>query len=348
MQKINDHDVEKLLSSLPRVERDPQHEALFFEKLNRLAQKKELPEKNRHTWRHTFRFPQFVAVITAALLIIFTGSFAWAYQSSVTRGTFLYPLKQMGERVELAFARSPFQKVETHLKFGDRRFEEAGHIVERHPTLLAGALPVAKAHEDEIHLDTEEKLALAETLRDMRGEVTAASVIIEQSMTKPVEVEKALGRIELATDRHVEGLKKLEKKTKKEVKQIIRLVADEEDAHLATVVEAQEEVKEAMAAKREAITVRFQKREEKETDRKKEAEQEVKATLELFAKLSKSEKKKFELKIEMVQEALKQEKFGRALGLSRALQNRMESKKNIEVEKKEELEGQEISGAEDD
>lgn len=341
MQKLNNQDLEKLLQSLPKVERDRTHEAVFFQKLNHLAQKKESFEK-KPAWWQGFRFPQFVAAMTALLLIIFTGGFAWAYQPSITQGTFLYPLKKAGERVELAFARSPFKKVETHLRFGDRRFKEAEYIIEHHPTLLAVFLSTAKAHGDEIHLDTKEKAALAATLRDMYGEVTAASVVIEQSLSKPAEVEKALGRVELTTDRHVEGLKQLEKKTKKEVKQIIHLVTDEEDSHLASVVEAREEVKEAVTAKQEVITIHFKKREEKVADRKREAEQEVEETLEIFAQLLTPEKEKFEVKIEMVQEALEQEKFGRALGLSRALQNRMEPGKMTGVEKKQELKSLEL------
>lgn len=324
MNPLDDKQVEKILGNLPVFERDKKAERIFFEKLHRMA----VETKPAAAW---FFWPRLrLAGSFVALFILAVGT-VWAYQPSTTRGHFLYPWKQAAEKVELAFAFTSLQKVDAHLQFSDRRLKEAEYIVGNstgNPALTSWLLPLALAHEEDIHLDSPQAVNLALTLGDMRSEISQASAIVEKSLTKTADASRALEKIELTADRHLEALVKIEKKAAPEVKKIVKKVADEVDEEVARVVEAREVVSEALVRKEENVKVQFARREEKKTEKKVEreenAQQEIQETIKLFQALPAKDKEVFAEKIEMALEALEAGKFGRAEGLSRALQNRIE------------------------
>ncbi|MBI2638009.1 hypothetical protein HYW83_00255 [Candidatus Peregrinibacteria bacterium] len=345
MNPLNENQVEKILGHLPQFERSKKAERVFFEKLHRIAAQKTKIEaaETRSEASGWFSWPRlsFARLSLAgslAALVLMTAGTVWAYQPSTTRGHFLYPWKQAAEKIEFAFSRTPLQKIDAHLRFSDRRLSEAENIIAKNPS-LAWLAPAARAHEGEIHLETEEEIFLAETLEDMRKEVSAASEIIEVKISKPADARKALEKIEVAAERHVEVLSKIEKKSEEKIKKIVKRIVDEEDEHLAVIVEAREAVKAAEARKESKVTIQFKKREEKEEkrggdkekheakleNRAEEAKDEFKEVFEFFEKLPEEKKKELQEKMERAREALEEGKFGRTKGLSRAILNDIES-----------------------
>lgn len=333
MKPLNEQELEKLLKTLPKFERSAKAEAKFFKKLDAMAQEKKVAPFGLEEKTVWFAWPKLaLAGSFAAFILIVGGTFA-AYQPTVTRGTFLYPWKQAGERVELAVAFTSLQKVDAHVRFSDRRLSEAENIIAKNPS-LAWLAPKVSAHEGELHLDTEEAVYLAETLADMRQEISLASEIVEVKISQPAEVEKALAKIEVAAERHVEVLTKMEEKGEITVKEIVKRIAEEEDEHLAVVVEAREVVKAAEVRKEARVMIQLKKRTEKEEkheikeskleDRKEQAQQELKEAFEFFEKLPEEKKKDLQEKMERAREALEEGKLGRTKGLSRAILNEIE------------------------
>ncbi|GEM_PF-3833130 len=316
MSPINEKQVEKILGSLPRFERDKKAERIFFEKLHGMAAEIE----PTHGW---FMWPRLAFVGSLTAFFILVSGTMWAYQSNVTRGHFLYPWKKSAERIELAYASSSRQKIDAHLRFSDRRLSEAENIISKNPS-LAWLVPAARAHGDEIHLDTQEEIFLAETLTDMRSEVSQASEIVETAMDKIEEIHEALAKIEAITDKHIENLEGLEKRTSKNAKAIVRKIAQEEDDHLSAVLDAEEEIEEARIKKLERVQIKFLRREVKRQQRSQQAQEELQKTFELFESLPEEEQKDLTEKMERAKEALRSGKFGRVKGLSRALKNRIE------------------------
>lgn len=329
MKPLNEQELEKLLKTLPKFERSAQAEAKFFKKLESAILQRKIAQETENGEQKTaigwLRWPKLaLAGSFAAFILLVGGTFA-AYQPTVTRGTFLYPWKQAGERVELAVAFTSLQKVDAHVRFSDRRLEEAENIIAKNPS-LAWLAPKVSAHEGELHLDTEEAVYLAETLADMRQEISLASEIVEVKISQPAEAEKALAKIEVAAQRHVEVLAKMEEKGEVTVKEIVKRIAEEEDEHLAVVVEAREAVKAAGIRKEPRVMIQLKKqvKELKLEDRKEQAQQELKEAFEFFEKLPEEKKKDLQEKMERAREALEEGKLGRTKGLSRAILNEIE------------------------
>lgn len=316
MNPLNENRVEKILRQMPQFERDKKAERIFFEKLHRMA-----GIEPTHGW---FEWPRLAFAGSLAALFIFVSGTVWAYQSSVTLGHFLYPWKKAAERIEIAFASTPLQKVDAHLRFSDRRLDEARFLIQQNPS-LAWLFQTAKAHGDEIHLDTKEEIFLADTLADMRREVSLASEIVETAMSAVEDVQKALVKIEAATDRHIEKLEQLEKQTSKNTQAIVKKIAREEDDHLSSVLDAKDEVDEARGKKLERVQIKLLKREMKREKRHEQAKEELQKTLELFRSLPQKEQKDLSEKMDRAKEAFESGKFGRVKGLSKALENRMEN-----------------------
>lgn len=328
MNPLREESVEKILKQLPVFERSKKAEQVFFEKLHRMADLQKVTQPAARNW---FAWPRLAFAGSLATLFILVSGTVWAYQSSVTRGHFLYPWKKAVERAELAYASSPLQKVDAHLRFSDRRLDEAHSIIQQNPS-LAWLFQTAFAHGDEIHLDTEEEIFLAETLTDMRSEVSQASEIVETAMSKVEDVQNALIKIETATDRHLESLDQLEKQTSKNTQAIVKKIAQEEDDHLASVLDAEDEIEEARGKKLEHVQIKLLKREMKREQRHERAEEELQKALELLGSLPEEEQKDFTEKMERAKEALESGKFGRVKGLSKALKNSMEHEGKRQIE----------------
>lgn len=343
MQYLDEKQFEEILSSLPRPERSQKADAAFYEKLEALAAHKSTQETDRVAEKttvfekprlHFWSFPRFAfAGSFAALLIVFAGTLL-AYQASTVRGDILYGWKRAGEKIEIAFAFSADKEIDAHLRFADRRMEEAESLVSLHPS-LAWIFDTAFADESAVDLNLEEARNLEFTFADMHGHIKDASRIIEEKISAPEKVEKILEKIEAHTDKHIEKLAALEKRGKRFAKEIIQKAAATEDEYIAAVVEARETAKAAIALKQKIIKIKLALPEETDgiaaksektaaaADRKKAASAEVMEITKLYGKLLPEERKIFEEKIETAREAMQNEKFGKAKGLSRALKQNL-------------------------
>ncbi|MBI4994103.1 hypothetical protein HZC21_00455 [Candidatus Peregrinibacteria bacterium] len=349
--KLDDKQLEKLLASLPRFEISKQADKKFYAKLNALAEEKFEEQREALTRPSFFSFPRLakgaalwrgvnslaslrlgLAGAFAALLLVVGGT-VWAYQPSTTRGKLMYPWKQTVEKVELAFAFSDMQKVDAHLKFSDRRLEEAQNIVGKSSS-LAFLLKTAFADEGEVELTDEEQANLEATLEDMRSEVTKASEIVVAREIAPEKASQALERIEKTSNQHIETLNNLERRAAKEAKTIVRLVADNEDERLATVMQAREEVKQALEKRERKIKLIINVRRERLEDLKDQfndelrrqrietAKQQFAQTMEHFENLPQIIKTEFTAEIEKAKQSLETGRFGMAEGLSRVVEMR--------------------------
>src|SRR3989344_4633853 len=101
MEQMTEEQLEKILSEMPKLQRSRNAEISFFESLEASARKTEEPSAG------FWRIPRFAfAGAFAALIIAAFGGVALSYNSGVTRGHFLYSVKQTAERAELALAAS--------------------------------------------------------------------------------------------------------------------------------------------------------------------------------------------------------------------------------------------------
>lgn len=330
---ITDAEIEKLLRKLPRFKRDRAAEALFFKKLEAAKPSQQIS---------FFSWPRLAFAMSSLIILLFLGGTLWIYQPSVTRGHALYPWKQTAEKVELAFASSPLDTIEAHLRFSDRRLDEADYILQKSPS-LAWLIQKATAHSDEIHLDSDAAVHFADTLEDMRIEKTLASEILEQNITEVTLADLALEKIETRSDMHVQRLKFLEEASPAKVKQVVKIIREEENEDLAAIIEAHEEVREKLSRKEHTIKIRLMKRKEKVEETSKALQK----MDQVFKTLPPDEKIKLEKKLERAKEALKEGKSGRAQGLLRAVQNQVtRTKKNKDstlhkpekIEKRKEIE----------
>lgn len=310
MNPLNQEPLEKMLGQLPRFTRSSAADATFLKKLMAAQPTVSLSTGRPAAYRPFFQFwPRFAyAGAFAVFFLLAAGTFA-AYQPTVTRGTLLYPWKQAAERVELAAALTPLQEVSAHVRFSDRRMSEAENIVAQNPT-LAWALPVARAHGEEVHLETEAAVNLAETFEDMHREILAASEVVETKMDAPDGVEVALAKIEEAMARHVERLAILEENGPENVKAIVKKIEEAQKNHREKVTRARGKAKDAEEKKEKQFRADFSERAEKAQERateKLEKKSEPRAQEKLNKRELRTEEKfeKAEEKHEKLDEAAK-------------------------------------------
>lgn len=322
-------EIEKRLAQLPKFERSQKADQAFYAKLYELAGKSSNEDIETKNWFSWILSPRFAfAGITAVLLVMVSSVFA-AYQPGVTYGHALYGLKRTAEKVELAFAFSPLSKIDAHLNFSDRRLEEANNIMGKSSS-LAFLLQTAFADEGEVGLTDEQEQNLEKTLEDMKSEVDKAAEIIETRVTEPSRARAALERIEQTTNQHIDTLNRLEKRGQQRIKEIVRRVSGNEDLRMAIVIEAREEVADALEKRKENVQLILKMRHEEINnvkksieERRQEVQKEVQKAIEHLETLPVLDQDKFELKINTVKDAFEKGKFGQAEGLSRAIQKRM-------------------------
>lgn len=334
--KLDDKKLEEMLKSLPQFQMSKQADKKFYAKLNALVKEnfseEEAPEAL--ALPSFFNFPRLAFVGAFASLLLVVGGTVWAYQPSTTRGKLMYPWKQTAEKVELAFAFSDMQKVDAHLKFSDRRLEEAQNIIGQSSS-LAFLFKTAFADEGEIELTNEEQKNLEETLEDMRTEVTKASEIVETRLTAPEKAQKAIERIKTASNQHIETLNNLERRAAKEAKTIVRLVADDEDERLATIMQAHEEIKQALEKRERQIKLIINVRRERLSELKnqfnddlrqrrvEEVRQNFTEAMQRFETMPQNIKQEFTAEMEKAKASLEMGRFGMAEGLSRTIEMRI-------------------------
>lgn len=131
---MNDYDIEKVLKKLPQP------------KLSRLADWRIRLQIYRHIWQKRFiswriswhkvivlqsnRLAYALIVLVLFCLVVVIPGFAYA-SPEVTRGHWLYPVKQAIEKVELAFPQSAPAKVATYEKMAERRLAEAAVLTKK-------------------------------------------------------------------------------------------------------------------------------------------------------------------------------------------------------------------------
>ena len=337
--KLDDKQLEKLLTSLPKLQISEKADKKFYAKLNALARERFFEEETSAlTAPSFFNFLRptslrlgLVGAFASLLLVV--GGTVWAYQPSTTRGKLMYPWKQTAEKVELAFAFSDMQKVDTHLQFSDRRLEEAQNIVGKSSS-LALLLQTAFADEGEVELTGEEQKNLEATLEDMRSEVTKAGEIVETRVTAPEKAKLAIARIENASNQHIETLNNLERRAAKKAKTIIRLVADDADERLTAVMQAREEINQALEKREQTVKLIINMRRERLSELKnqfndesrqhrlEEVRQNFTETMQRFEVMPLDVKQEFTAEIEKAKTSLEMGRFGMAEGLSRVMEMR--------------------------
>ena len=243
------NDIEKLLHDLPRFNRSQRADDMFYEKLNGFT------EASDESAGFFGLFVRRFAFGTAAMaLVAFFATATVAYRSDVVHGNLLYPLKEYGESVELAFAFSAEDKVNAHIRFSDRRLEEANSIISRYPAGMS-FIPVAFAENfSAINLNNEDAKNLDLTLSDMHTEIAAALDIAGTSEMEDDTAEKVIAKIETAVERHVQALDGMEKRTGDETKNIIRKVSDGQKGFAPKVKDVKEKAKTKMQERKRRKT----------------------------------------------------------------------------------------------
>lgn len=312
-----------LLKHLPTFSRDPKRDAQFLEMLHRRYEmnnnnSEEAEEESFSlSLLNPWNWKKWTAAAGLFSLVLVAGTTIAAYQPSVTRSSFLYPVKQNIEKAELAFSFSPLARVSTHLTFSDRRLDEANAIIQHNPS-LHWLVPSVMADSLDTDLDSKEAVELADTLQEMHAEVGFASDIVEKNFAAS-EAGVALQKIENTTDRHVEMLRRFNHHPSKKIDDVITKIIEEEDNHIAAVVEAGETLKDSAAAKQgAAFRIKLDR-----TKHTEAASDELNEMITTFQKLPIDSQEKFEDKKDAAKSAFETGKFGRAQGLSRSLMNRM-------------------------
>lgn len=99
----------------------------------------------------------FVAV--GALIAVFAGASVYADTANVGVGSPLYPLKRLGENVQLAIA-PPTEKAQLQATFADRRVAEIGDLAAHASSSPATAATIANLNKD-FNIDVDNSLATA-------------------------------------------------------------------------------------------------------------------------------------------------------------------------------------------
>lgn len=339
---LTEEELKKLLGTLPKFTRSPEADEAFFKQLRNWSEPQRqwfstLLGKNWIAW------PKLAFTLGFSVLLLFSITTLAAYQPYVTRGHFLYPWKQTAERVELAFAFSPLQKVETHVRFSKRRLAEAQHIVKQAGgSLSTWLIQKVYASPGNIRLPQREARLFAETLADMQAETAAAARIVSQASLRPKEAQRAIAVLEQVTEKQVETLTVLQEEVAEEIYDLVKNIAEETHQALAIVIEAKEELGETPVSRGETLAIKLIEEKDKEDNEENEddddnhrresikkpfeetAEKELDMAREILQVLPEAEKNTLEKKLDLAQQALEAGNFGKTAGLSRAVQTQAE------------------------
>lgn len=324
--------IEDMLRSAPKFRRSEEADKAFYKALHELADAENAEAEQNVAGISWFKRLNFGFVGSLIVFIAIIGTAVMAYQPTVTRGDFLYLVKQTLEEVELAVAFSPMSKMSTHLQFADRRLEEAKNILNESPA-LAWLVEAAKADDstDEIKFDSEKEKNFTLTLSDMSNEIGLAENIVGEKIFEPETAQVALQEIQTRAEKHLAELEKFEQKVPQKIKVIVINFKNGTNSHIARTVEANEEVNQAFAVKAPRVNLVMLKFNMINMnngtitipDPAALAQKQLQDAVQIFNSLPMQRRDAFQNKIEMAKEALQEGKVGRAEGLSRAMQNQM-------------------------
>lgn len=345
MEKFNptdqllDEQIEKILRSAPKFKRHVEADSAFYAALNKLVEEEDDPEAEKLT-RAIFGFSWLKRIKTSfagamIVLAIFVGTLVMAYQPGVTRGDFLYPVKQVMEKVELVTALSPMSEMTTHLKFADRRLAEAQDIIDGGSGSLSGFVGTAKAaSRTDPQLSPEKEQDLTLTLSDMSNEIGLAESIVGEKISEPETAQAALKEIQARAENHLAELERFEQKVPQNTRVVVIKFKNRTNCHIARTVEANEEVNQAFAMQAPRVNlvmlrlnvINAANSGTTTTDSATVAQRQLQDAMQILNSLQRvpvQHRDALENKIEMAKQALEEGKVGRAEGLSRAMQNQM-------------------------
>lgn len=310
--------IEKLLRDLPRYEISQKADSRFYARLTAAARSDW--DRHRSARGNWLSLGQWALAGSLASFAFLVSGTLWAYQDTVTRGHVMYPWKQTTEKIELATSFGPMSEMDTHLRFSDRRLNEA-HVLAGGSPEASALIQRANAASNLQELDSQRAVYLALTLQDMRSSLAAATRIVEASNLGRQRVEQALEKIENAASRHVDKLKQLEKKVAKPMVEILRNVREEEDDQKNIVEQAREEVKESITNKEAPpLKILLFPAPERQQRRIERAREEFEATKEVIKILPQSDQKRLAPAVETARSALEEGKVGVSRGMSRTVQ----------------------------
>lgn len=240
---------------------------------------------------HLFLNPIYmkkVLVASFAVLLLVVGT-TFMFQPGVTRGDALYPIKQAAESMELFFTRSPLSRVNTHLKFADRRMEELKLLLGARRE--AGFISTAYAQGAAASALTETPAmnAVSATLADMVNSTESAMQTAE-AITNPQDAKTALSSISQAQGAQVQALDILTKGAPAETQLMLEQAALTTATNQAEVVEVKVAVDEIVQSGQTNVTIEFDDEDGDEDDSenlkefKEDAEEEIKEAQEKIEK----------------------------------------------------------------
>ncbi|PJC37147.1 hypothetical protein CO046_02020 [Candidatus Peregrinibacteria bacterium CG_4_9_14_0_2_um_filter_53_11] len=234
--EYGDHEIEQLLSALPKEKLSKRGDELFYSRFRELQRE----ERPAHSWLGFTRLFFAGTMAVAAFLIV--GSVI-SYRDTVTHDDFFFPWKQAGERVEESIAFTAEQKVTTHLRFADRRLHEAWVIVEEKPELAFIVQKAVASEGDERVMDATASEELRWTLGRMSAEVELASrVVVDQELPTDT-VHRVFTKIAETTDTEVESLREMSKIAPKNTIALIDENRQQHEVSLIQMIVAREETK---------------------------------------------------------------------------------------------------------
>ncbi|PIZ71576.1 hypothetical protein COY07_04640 [Candidatus Peregrinibacteria bacterium CG_4_10_14_0_2_um_filter_43_11] len=221
----------KMLEAMPRFKRSKSADIRFRFRLFK---------KQLQSIGFALAIKRFASITVTAVFLFAVGGSAYAQQSHVTRGDFLYSFKQLTEKAELALANTPQKKVEKHLKFAKRRQEELEVLLGGRP--LAYWIPTAYAEDD--GEDVRLQQAIEDTANDMVGE-TEAAMEASSEIEVAEEIDETLGRIEAVHEEQSKWLSQQNARSErlKTSLESVRVVTQE---NWAAVTEVRSQVQEAL------------------------------------------------------------------------------------------------------
>ncbi len=263
---LTEHELEMHLASLPRMQMSSRGDELFFSKLNAvlLADRKPAKEeRERYAPRVSLfaGFTRFAFTFGMGAFVVMTSLTGLSYRDSVTRGSFLYPLKQAGEQVEGRFAFTTQDTVNTELRFADRRLNEAWNIVkESKPDTQAFLITTAFAQDpnSDIPLSDVAGQALADTLTEMHAHINRASRAVETNALPAQEAADLLTEISDRADAQVQSLKAMRNEAPSQNRNVVAFSAQSQESFVVTLVVAREEVRSVIANRGAQSQVRLE------------------------------------------------------------------------------------------
>ncbi len=258
---LSEQDFEKSLSSLPRFQMSARGDELFYSKLNALIATKRSERYVQEDVQEKapslgFGFKRFAFSFGLGLFAVTASFTGLSYRDSVTYGSLLYPIKEAAENVEGLGAFTTEQKVNTELRFSDRRLRESWQIVGSADDTGAWLIQTAYA-QGPVSTNSEKAQNLKHTLSEMNNHVSNASRIVESQTLDAKDAVALLDNITQHADEQVSSLKKMREQASVENKLAVHMAAASEEKYLVKLIVAREDIREVASKQGNNTRVRL-------------------------------------------------------------------------------------------